>query len=313
MKTKLILAAFVSSFIIHHSAFAQGSLTPPAGAPAPVMKSLAQIEPRTPISAVPITITNAGSYYLTTNVTTAVSNAIVIATNGVTLDLAGFTIFSTVANATNGGSAILLTPNINGITIQNGHISGGVTNNGAVFSGKGFAYGILSLPNQAANVLVSRVSVSGCLGEGIYLDTSGSTVVESCTVSKAGGEGILATVVKNCSATDCGTGGITGSQVSDSRGESLSSDFFAVGLYAKTAVNCYGKSSGGHALYTVIAQNCVGECFNGFGIYAEDIAIGCRGSTYTGTALYAFIANSCRGVIYTSGTAISTSHNVNSF
>ena len=59
------------------TAFAQGALTPP-GAPAPTMKSLAQIEPRTPISSVPFTITQPGSYYLTTNLTTTVSNAIVI-------------------------------------------------------------------------------------------------------------------------------------------------------------------------------------------------------------------------------------------
>src|SRR5450432_2839078 len=82
------------------TAFAQGSLAPP-GAPAPTMKSLAQIEPRTPISSVPFTIANSGSYYLTTNLTTTVSNAIVITANGVTLDLSGFTISSTVANAAN--------------------------------------------------------------------------------------------------------------------------------------------------------------------------------------------------------------------
>src|SRR5450432_171554 len=87
--------------------FAQGSLTPP-GAPAPTMKSLAQIEPRTPISSVPFTIGAPGSYYLTTNLTTTVSNAIVIAASGVTLDLNGFTLSSTVPNAANGGFAILI-------------------------------------------------------------------------------------------------------------------------------------------------------------------------------------------------------------
>src|SRR5437667_49820 len=46
------------------TAFGQGSLTPP-GPPAPSMKSLAQIEPRTPISSLPFTINAAGSYYLT--------------------------------------------------------------------------------------------------------------------------------------------------------------------------------------------------------------------------------------------------------
>jgi hypothetical protein len=41
---------------------AQGSLTPPPGAPAPTMKTLDQIEARTPISSAPFTISAPGSY-----------------------------------------------------------------------------------------------------------------------------------------------------------------------------------------------------------------------------------------------------------
>src|SRR5882757_10456894 len=53
--------------------FAQGSLTPP-GAPAPTMKSLDQLEPRTDVlklsgdGANSYIISQPGSYYLTTNV-----------------------------------------------------------------------------------------------------------------------------------------------------------------------------------------------------------------------------------------------------
>jgi hypothetical protein len=57
---------------------AQGSLTPPPGAPAPVMKSLDQVEARTPVVAGQpevaingsgtITISQPGSYYLTKNI-----------------------------------------------------------------------------------------------------------------------------------------------------------------------------------------------------------------------------------------------------
>src|SRR6266404_9548087 len=83
------------------STFAQGSLTPP-GAPGATMKTLAQIEPRTPISSLPYNITNAGSYYLTTNLTgLSGTNGIMISANHVVLDLAGFAL-SGVPGATIG-------------------------------------------------------------------------------------------------------------------------------------------------------------------------------------------------------------------
>src|SRR5437016_303642 len=73
--------------------FAQGPLTPP-GPPAPTFKTLDQLEPRTPISALPATITASGSYYLTTNLTCTLcgggTNGITITANDVTLDLMGF-------------------------------------------------------------------------------------------------------------------------------------------------------------------------------------------------------------------------------
>ena len=71
-------------------AFPQGSLAP-TGPPAPTMKSLAQIEPRAPLAALPVTITNAGSYYLTTNlVGVSGQNGVNLNADDVTLDLNGF-------------------------------------------------------------------------------------------------------------------------------------------------------------------------------------------------------------------------------
>jgi len=46
----LFPSVFLSVFSFQFSAFAQGPLTPP-GTPAPTMKSLDQIEPRTPIAS----------------------------------------------------------------------------------------------------------------------------------------------------------------------------------------------------------------------------------------------------------------------
>jgi hypothetical protein len=280
---------------------AQGTLTPP-GAPAPTMKSLDQIEPRTPISSVPYTITNPGSYYLTTNLTTTVSNAIVIATNGVTLDLSGFTISSTVANAASGGTAILLGSGISDITICNGHILGGVTNNGSgVYGGNGFCFGIWYAGSQPLNVLVSRVSVSGCLYYGIYLyyyeDSGHLTVVESCTVRTAGTVGIEASTVKQSSAIDCGFTAVRGDQVSDCIGQSG----FTSGVAAITAQNCYGSSSSYYGIDATTAQNCYGSSSSSDGVMAYT-AENCFGESFgNGIGLTANTALNCYGVSYGTG------------
>ena len=203
MKTKIALQhcmaasmLLLSSMVQPWSALASGPLTPP-GAPAPIWKSLQEIEPRTLIASLPYTISAPGSYYLSNNLTVATGNAITIAANGVTLDLNGFTLSSSAASAT--GYGIYISSSWNDITILNGHVQGGVTDNGSgTFSGPGFAAGIMG--GSAANVRVSGVSVSGVLYYGIYLNSSGSTVVEECTVNTVGSYGINASVVESCSA-----------------------------------------------------------------------------------------------------------------
>ena len=278
MNTSLIQTTLAAGLLLStlsaplSTAFAQGSLTPP-GAPAPTMKTLGQVEPRTPISAAPFTITSAGSYYLTTNLTVASGNAITISTNGVTLDLNGFTIASTAPSAT--GCGILLSGPLVNVTIRNGNIQGGVTNNGSgVFSGTGFQHGIYYLAGwPVLGTRVTGVSVSGCLGNGVYLGTGDATVIESCTVRTVGGLGLVAAAIRGSVALDCGTDGVVGREISDSQGQATGS---GNGVNASTAQNCFGQSSSGNGLLATTALNCFG-------------------ASATGTGLSAWTASSCRG------------------
>ena len=305
MKTPRKLAALTLLLILLNlpfaNAHAQGSLTPP-GAPAATMKTLDQLEPRTPIASLPYTISTPGSYYLTTNLTTTVSNAIIIAASGVTLDLKGFTIYSTVANAANGGYAIMLAGGVSDVTISHGHIVGGVTNNvSGSYTGSGFTFGIHYSVAQPVNVHVSDVSVAKCALYGIYLGMGSASMVESCSVRTVGDFGIVAGVVKTCEAMDCAGTAISGDEVSDARGESTGS---GTGVYGTTAQNCYGSSKSGSGLNAVSAMNCYGyTAGGGYGISADYTAENCSGTSAGGIGLHARVANNCIG-LRSGGTAI---------
>jgi len=286
------------------TAFAQGSLTPP-GLPAPTMKSADQIEPRTIVNAVntPGNLPNAysfvisqpGSYYLTTNLMFqqyGASAAIAIATNGVTLDLNGFTIPSIPGFTGPSSIGIMLASGVSDITIINGHINGG-----------GNGIGITYLGNPPTNVLISKVSVSrvGVSGDGINVGTGNATVVENCTVTTAGGQGIVASIIKSSVATGCASNAIYGDTVSDCRGISSSTGVGSIryGVYASfNAQNCYGSAGGsGIGLKAQCAINCIGTSTSDVGLFAS-MAQNCYGFSNSNIGLHAWIANGCSGTSY---------------
>jgi hypothetical protein len=304
MKTKLncsfiapTLLALAILNLQFPTAFAQGVLTPP-GAPAPTMKTLDQVEPRTPISSVPCVITNPGSYYLVSNLDLTVNiDAITIVTNGVTLDLKGFTIYTTFPSGTANG--IVLNGGNSDITILNGHILGSNTAGPVGGSFPSIAGGITFIGASPANVHVADVSVTDCASSGINLGTNNSsTLVEDCTVQLVSGYGIEAAFISRSTASQCGSAAIIANNTADDCiGISLNGD----GVDTKIANNCYGSAgNNGWGIYAAnTANNSYGYVGNGSGIgfsagiFAE-IANNCYGASGgVGNGMFTYIANNC--------------------
>jgi hypothetical protein len=201
----------------HSTTMAQGSLAAP-GAPAPMMKTLQQIEPRTPISTLPYVIVNSGSYYLTSNLTgVSGTNGITVRASHVTIDLKGFTL-----SGVNGSA--------DGINVGNDGFPGAIsTTNLAVVNGvvQGWGgYGIRA--GNAHNGRFEQLHLSANAQAG--LDVGNNSVVSRCAAHfngwygfNADGQGAL---FDNCAAR---TNGVDGFRISSSR-----------------AVNCFSSDNQQH-------------------------------------------------------------------
>lgn len=120
MKTPLctvLLVVFLAGGQFAHSDGPPG----PPGSEASRMKTMNQIEPRTPIHSLPYTITNSGAYYVMSNLWgSAADHGITINTSHVTLDINGYCLHGVSGSWT----GIKLSWTNENVTIRNGSVRG---------------------------------------------------------------------------------------------------------------------------------------------------------------------------------------------
>lgn len=205
--TTLVILALLASLVC------AGELNPP-GAPAPTANLS---EPRTPISSLPFSIDEPGSYYLTTSLTGEASqNGITVNSDNVTIDLCGFTL-SGVPNSYVGINVPLAGP---GLTYQNV-----VVRNGTVRD-----WGSTGIDSSAQHGRFEQLFVTGNGYNGMYVGadclilscqsnvnindgivTDSRCQVIQCQADFNGSDGIVAnagSLVRGCTATENTDNGI---------------------------------------------------------------------------------------------------------
>jgi len=219
-KTTILLLAASLNFTL-----AQGPLDPPAGPPAEGMKSLQEIWNKLeeiadgsgaaegiPISSVPYTINQPGSYYLTGNLTyTGNVGAITITSPSVTLDLKGYTISSTAESQGEGIRCqvpIDSNPSLESIIVQNGFITGNTivefdTPSTWTSTPGGFVNGIYTLHPARCPLVIKNIHVSGTRSAGFNIFAQALSSFTNCSARSCGGDGFFLnsrSLVENCLA-----------------------------------------------------------------------------------------------------------------
>jgi hypothetical protein len=178
----------------------QGSLTPP-GAPAPMFKTLDQVEPRTPVPGpmVPgdatavVRISQPGSYFLISDVVgISGSNGIEIVASDVTLDLNGFTVRGVPGSL----AGIVATGGPNRIEVRNGRVLNWGGAGVSLASNGARCVDLNASANGAGGIAVTSGEVRRCFAEnntGAGITAAGGTMICDCLARDNTGHGIATT------------------------------------------------------------------------------------------------------------------------
>ncbi len=271
--------------------FAQGNLTPPGG-PGASMRTLLQIEPRTPIesltgdSAGLYVINNPGSYYLSVGNVAGVSGkaAIAINANDVTIDLNGFSLVG-VAGATRGVEirGAFANLSIHGGSIRNWSSAGiGLSSANAPKSVTIEALRIASVTGPGIDLTgASGVTISHCAvtatASGILLGFNPTGTVHACAVANLAGAGAQTYGIQAGSVTQCDVSTLSGSGPND-----------CYGISARTAQGCSvaGIDSAGFGNSIGIQADTVAGCtVNSIGLTGTGVNEGIGGNTITSSSV----------------------------
>jgi parallel beta-helix repeat protein len=183
-KRNVVVSVLALAGLLAFSLFATGGSLQPSAPPGPTMKTLDEVEPRIPISEVPFTINQSGSYYLTGNLQVSDPNesGITVEVNDVTIDLMGY---SLIGPRSGTGCGIYMSQRSN-VEIRNG-------------TARDFGnYGILAQGSNSKELRVISVRAVSNVSRGIQLDGKGN-LVKDCTAAENDDVGIY--VDKGCTVT----------------------------------------------------------------------------------------------------------------